>query len=181
MADWKKFTELWAANFRPFRADDGLPEWSLFVSSERTDLDVIRAALEEPARRFADSVERGENPRMPTLAMLKKFYFNELDRRKQQRNLHCYGKTVCGVCRGFGRVYVAAPRKHDVAERNLWPDDCRRLPFNEFNGIEICDCVCRRNYPPELRFRIEQRSFPLVDPDGQDGDKLLLATVGRNR
>ena len=161
---WRQFCEWWNANFRAFGPNDGASQWVEFIGHDLTDLAAVRVALAPMAQRFAQQVEAGKYATLPTLAAVKKRYFELIKQRKEERQRAAYGDTVCKLCQSAGMVYVLAPRKSDVESREFWPEDFREFDWQQFAGFETAkcpDCLGRDKYPRETADRINRNSMPL--------------------
>lgn len=180
-AKWRQFCEYWNANFRAFGANDGASQWLEFITHDLTDLGTVRIALAPMAQRFAQQVEAGKYATLPTLAAVKKRYFELIKQRKEERQKAAYGDTVCGLCRSAGLVYVLAPRKSDVERREHWPEDFRTFDWQYFAGFETArcpDCIGRDKFPHEASARIRRNSMPLlVDRSHDDYPAWVIGDV----
>lgn len=167
---WRQFCEWWNANFRAFGPNDGASQWVEFIGHDLTDLAAVRVALAPMAQRFARQLENGKFAPLPTLAAVKKRYFELIKQRKEERQKAAYGDTVCGLCRGAHLLFVLAPRQSDREAREDWPEDFRVFPWAEMTGFETVkcpDCV-GKNHPHELAERIRRNSMPIIV--GRDHD-----------
>ena len=165
MADWKQFYDYWSANFRQLNVGDGLSEWQKFVTDQRTDLALLREALEPFAERYAHAVENMENPKMPTLMLVRSLYFRRVRERQQNVMRSRYGETTCGICGGTGWLLVLSPSPDDLEKRHSWPEDYRVCRLELLGAVEMTPCTqCRRisGYTPELKRRIERNGVPLL-------------------
>ncbi len=197
--DWKTFAEFYTANFGRLTESDGLPEWARFIKEEVADVGVLRQALQPVADRFAAALDNMDsNVRKPTLAQVRKAYYSELARRRQERDRHVYnGRIVCGVCRGAGLLYVLAPLADDP-DGSRAPEDFRKADWENFRGVEVAKCPqCSGvKYSPLLRRRIENNGLPIVIPrnhpdfppdldprhewTGMPGDNAMLVLMRNN-
>ena len=205
MADWKVFYDLYTANFGRLTESDGLKEWAKFVEQEVRDVELLRAALQPYIDRYAAALDNMEPvPKRPTLGQVKRAYFAQCDRLRQEREMRRFGAgAVCGVCYGHRVLFVLAPLDDD-SDRRRWPEDFRDVAWDCFRGVELAKCPnCSARYKPELRHRIEVNGLPLTigreSPDWPaeydemsrtynlpllqriEGDKAILSRMQRNR
>ncbi|MBS1371467.1 MAG: hypothetical protein HPZ91_16095 [Lentisphaeria bacterium] len=170
MADWQEFIALYSANFGRMTENDGPKEWLKFVEQEVKNMAVLRAALQPHIDRYAAALDNMEPAKRPTLGQVRRSYYAELDRIRQEREMRRFGAgTVCGVCFGPGVLFVLAPLAGD-AERIRWPEDFRERAWREFRGVELAKCpACSGRFRPELGRRIESNGLPLsIRPEHPD-------------
>lgn len=170
MADWARFCDFWAANFSPLRENDGLAVWREFVADPRTDERTLELALRPLAEAYSRAIEALQPARRPTLASVRKAYFDLIAARRRDRQT-----TNCGTCGGTRTLWMPCSKGPE------WPPNYKFLSVEDFAGCELVPCPdCgEHNWGLERAHLVRSRGLPqyLAPDDPRIPD--ALAGCGR--